>query len=70
MSEDFRTLLSLSARYAQVTVEGTTATDHTESRIGVLGDSRLCLREDWSWDARERAESVVEEVREGQGPRA
>ena len=56
---------SLSARYAQVTAEMTTATEYTESRVEVLDDGRLRLREDWSWDSREGSgESVVEEIRE------
>ena len=54
---------SLFARYAQVTVDGETATGHTESRIEVLEDGRLRLHEDWAWDSREGSgESVVEEV--------
>jgi hypothetical protein len=54
---------SLFARYAQVTVDGKTATGHTESRIEGLDDGRLRLHEDWAWDSREGSgESVVEEV--------
>lgn len=61
---------SLSARYAQVMTDGTTANGHTESRVEVLDDGRLRLHEDWSWDSREGSgESVVEEIRGG-GPRA
>jgi hypothetical protein len=61
----------LSARYAQVTVDGGTATGHTESRIEGLADGRLRLREDWTWDSRDGSgKSVVEEVREGRGPGA
>jgi hypothetical protein len=53
---------SLSARYAQVTTEGGTATGHTESRIEVLEDGRVRLHEDWEWDSREGSgASVVEE---------
>ncbi len=62
---------SLSARYAQVTVDGGTATGHTESRIEGLADGRLRVREDWSWDSREGSgESIVEEIREDRGPDA
>ena len=54
---------SLSARYAQVTTDGRTATGHTESRIEVLADGRVRLHEDWEWDSREGSgTSVVEEV--------
>lgn len=62
---------TLSARYAQVTTDGGTATGHTESRVEALADGRLRLREDWAWDSRQGSgESVVEEVRGGGGPRA
>ena len=54
---------SLVARYAQVTTDGETATGRTESRVEVLGDGRLRLREDWSWDSRPGSgTSVVEEI--------
>jgi hypothetical protein len=54
-----------------VTVDGGTATGHTESRIEGLADGRLRLREDWTWDSRDGSgKSVVEEVREGRGPGA
>jgi hypothetical protein len=54
---------ALSARYAQVTVDGRTATGHTESRVEVLDDDRLRLHEEWAWDSKDgTGTSVVEEV--------
>jgi hypothetical protein len=52
----------LSFRYAQVTVDGGTATGHCDSSIEVLGDGRLRLHEQWAWDSREGSgTSTVEE---------
>lgn len=55
----------LSFGYAQVNVDGETATGHSEDRIELLDDGRVRLHETWEWDSRGgTGTSVLEEVEE------
>ncbi|RDZ39882.1 hypothetical protein C5B91_17540 [Haloferax sp. Atlit-10N] len=54
---------TLDFRYSHVTEDGTTATGHSTDRIERLGDGRLRLHEDWSWDSKPGSgTSVLEEL--------
>lgn len=52
-------------RYAQVTVDGETATGRSVDEIEELDDGRIRLHETWAWDSREgEGTSVLEEIEE------
>lgn len=54
---------ALSFRYAQVSVDGETATGRSEDRIALLEDGRVRLYETWAWDSKPGSgTSVLEEV--------
>ncbi len=55
---------SLDFRYAQLHVDGTTASGHCQSEIEQLEDGRLRLLEHWSWESRQGSgQSIVEELK-------
>lgn len=63
---------SLDARYQHVNVDGELRTGICRSVPEVLGDGRIRLLEKWKWTSGDGSsgESVVEEVRVDDGPRA
>jgi hypothetical protein len=55
----------LSFRYAQVNVDGETATGRSEDRIELLEDGRVRLHETWAWESKTGSGTgVLEEVTE------
>lgn len=53
----------LDFRYAQLHVDGTTASGHCRTAVEELPDERLRLLETWSWESREGSgRSILEQV--------
>jgi hypothetical protein len=54
---------TLRFRYAQVRVDGSTASGHCHSEIEALADGRLRLHETWAWESQPgEGASIVEEI--------